>query len=268
MADRLEITAREERRLQEQLMRSEKLAVIGELAATVAHEVNNPLDGLQNCSRLARRSIDNPQRVRQMLDLMDTGLYRIEMIVRRLLTTARDDAPRIGVVRLDECINDAVMFLEPKVVRHEVDFVCRLGERPVHIKADRQQITQVMINLMLNAIDSMPEGGRLSVVIHDPDAERREVRIDVSDTGSGIPEQQRQRIFEPFFTTKAPGSGTGLGLTVVQRIIKAHNGEIEVHSVPGEGTTFSIKLPTADEPAGSGEVVSPVLTRPAEWISG
>jgi signal transduction histidine kinase len=267
MADRLESTAKEERRLQEQLMRSGKLAVIGELAATVAHEVNNPLDGMQNCSRLIRRSIEDPQRVRRLLDLMDTGFYRIEMIVRRLLTLARDDAPQIKVVRLDEPINEAIMFLEPKIARREIEFVRQLGDRPVWLKADPQQITQVMINLILNAIDSMPEGGRLSVVVREPDPERRTVRIEVSDTGSGIPEQQQKKIFEPFFTTKEPGSGTGLGLTVVARIVKAHNGTVAVNSVPGQGTTFTVELPTADTPDEGGETVALPRAEGMEWIS-
>ncbi len=267
MADRLEETANEEHRLQEQLMRSGKLAVIGELAATVAHEVNNPLDGMQNCSRLIRRSIEDPQRVRRLLDLMDTGFYRIEMIVRRLLTMARNDAPQIKVVRLDEPIQEAILFLEPKIARREVEFVRQFGEEAVQVKVDPQQITQVMINLIVNALDSMPDGGRLSVIIHEPDRRRGVVRIDVSDTGSGIPEEVRKRIFEPFYTTKEPGTGTGLGLTVVDRIVRAHDGRIEVQSVIGQGTTFSIELPLAGEPAGAGSTgVS--STRPAEWIAG
>lgn len=268
MADRLERTAEEERRLQEQLMRSGKLAVIGELAATVAHEVNNPLDGMQNCSRLIRRSTDDPQRIRRLLDLMDAGLYRIEMIVRRLLTLARDDAPQIRPVRLDEPINEAVMFLEPKIVRREVEFVRRFGDRPIYVRADRQQITQVMINLILNALDSMPDGGRLSVVIGEPDLTRRTVRVEVTDTGLGIPEQQQQRIFEPFFTTKGPGAGTGLGLTVVARILRAHGGRIEVRSVPGAGTTFTVELPLADDLAAADEAPGATLAQPVEWVSG
>jgi signal transduction histidine kinase len=249
MADRLEQTVKEERRLQAQLTRSEKLAVIGELAAEVVHEVNNPLDGVQNCSRLLRRGINDPHRVRQMLDLMDTGLYRIEMIIRRLLTLARDDAPQIAAVRLDEILNDAVMFLEPKIARREIEFVSELGDGPVYIKADRQQITQVAINLILNAVDSMPDGGRLALRIGQPDLGRGVVRMEVSDTGCGIPEPQRQRIFEPFFTTKKPGSGTGLGLAVVARVVEAHRGMIEVNSTPGEGTTFAVELPLADDHA-------------------
>ncbi len=264
MADRLEDTVKEERRLQEQLTRSEKLAVIGELAAEVVHEVNNPLDGIQNCSRLLRRSADDPHRVRQMLDLMDTGLYRIEMIIRRLLTLARDEQPQIATVRLDEIIDDAVMFLEPKIARREVDFVRQMGDGPVYIKADRQQITQVVINLIVNAVDSMPDGGRLTVQVGGPDRVRRVVQVRVSDTGCGIPEAQQGNIFEPFFTTKGPRSGTGLGLAVVARIVEAHKGKIEVESTPNVGTVFTVELPIPDEPAQAGEPAGLALARPAK----
>lgn len=253
MADRLEETVKEERHLQEQLTRTEKLAIIGELAAEVAHEVNNPLDGIQNCSRLIRRGADNPSRVRHMLDLMDTGLYRIEMIIRRLLTMARDDAPRIGTVRLEDVIDDAVVFLEPKIARREVEFVRQHTNLPVHVKGDRQQLAQVMINLILNAIDSMPDGGRLTVSVRDPDEASGMGSIRVTDTGCGIPEDERRRIFEPFYTTKGPGSGTGLGLAMVARVVESHRGKITVDSTPGEGTSIVLEFPLAGEPGSSPE---------------
>ncbi|MBN1341469.1 MAG: HAMP domain-containing histidine kinase [Phycisphaerae bacterium] len=253
MANRLEDTVAEERILQDQLMRSEKLAVIGELAAEVAHEVNNPLDGVQNCSRLLRRSLDDPRRVRQILDLMDTGLYRIEMIIRRLLTQARSDPPVITQVRLDEVAQDAVLFLEPKIARREIEFVREVHDKPVHVRADRQQITQVLVNLILNAIDSMPEGGRLTVRVRQPDPELGMGCFQVCDTGCGIPEHKHKDIFEPFFTTKEPGTGTGLGLSVVARIVEAHEGKIEVSSTPGQGTTFTVFLPLTE---GAGQAVA------------
>jgi signal transduction histidine kinase len=264
MADRLEDTVKEERRLQEQLMRTEKLAIIGELAAEVAHEVNNPLDGIQNCSRLIRRSVDDPHRVRQMLDLMDTGLYRIEMIIRRLLTLARDDAPHIETIRLDEVILDAVSFLEPKIARREVEFARELGDHPVLVRADRQQITQVLINLMLNAIDSMPDGGRLTVRACESSSDARMGRVQVVDTGCGISQEEQRRIFEPFFTTKEPGSGTGLGLAVVARIAESHKGKIEVESTPGQGTTFTVELPLADHPATAAIPTRPYMAQAAK----
>ena len=121
--DQLRESFREHERLQRQLTRTEKLALIGELAATVAHEVNNPLDGLQNSTRIIRRSMDNPEQVRQLLDLMDTGLYRIEMIVRRLLTMSRDEPLSLAPVRVDEIVDDALMFVQPKLNRRRIELV-------------------------------------------------------------------------------------------------------------------------------------------------
>ncbi|MFQ6048033.1 MAG: sensor histidine kinase, partial [Phycisphaerae bacterium] len=185
MADRLEQTAREERELQQQLTRSEKLAVVGELAATVAHEVNNPLDGLQNCSRIIRRSADQPQQVRRMLDLMDGGLYRIEMIVRQLLSLARDEVTHLEPTRLDEVVGEAALFLEPKIAKRQIRLVQDLPEQPLWVNCDRQQMVQVVINLMLNAVDSMPEGGCLTVQVAAGKGEKT-ASLTVRDNGRGI----------------------------------------------------------------------------------
>jgi signal transduction histidine kinase len=243
MADRLEQTVSEERDLQQQLSRTEKLAAIGELAATVAHEVNNPLDGLQNCSRIIRRSAEDPQKVRHLLDLMDGALYRIEMIVRRLLMLARDEPPRLAVTPLNEVITEAIAFVEPRIARQGVELVREVPERPLYVECDRQQLVQVMINLMVNALDSMPDGGRLTIGLGP--AKGGQLNLSVRDTGSGIAREHLGRIFEPFFTRKAGGAGTGLGLAVVKKIIDAHRGRIRVDSRPGEGTSFTIELSAA-----------------------
>ncbi len=242
MADRLERTVSEERELQRQLTRSEKLAVIGELAATVAHEVNNPLDGLQNCSRIIRRSAEDPQRVRHLLDLMDGALYRIEMIVRRLLTLSRDETTRLVPGRLDEIVTEAIAFLEPQVGKQGIDLVVRMPEQPIFVACDRQQMVQVMINLMVNGLDSMSDEGKLTVELAS-DSQDRLARIRVQDTGEGIAPEHLTKIFEPFFTTKPGGAGTGLGLAVVKKIVAAHNGHVRVESKVDVGTTFTIKLP-------------------------
>jgi len=242
MADRLERTVSEERELQRQLTRSEKLAVIGELAATVAHEVNNPLDGLQNCSRIIRRSAEDPQRVRHLLDLMDGALYRIEMIVRRLLTLARDETTRLAPGRLDEIVTEAIAFLEPRVGKQGIDLVVRIPDQPVFVVCDRQQMVQVMINLIVNGLDSMSDEGKLTVELAT-DSRNRLVKIRIGDTGGGIAPEHLAKIFEPFFTTKPGGAGTGLGLAVVKKIVAAHNGHVRVDSKVGVGTTLTIELP-------------------------
>lgn len=235
---------REHERLRRQLTHREKLALIGELAATVAHEVNNPLDGLQNSIRILRRGVDDPDQARQLLDLMDNGLYRIEMIMRRLLTMSRDEPLSPAPTRIEEVLDDALMFAQPKLNRRRVQLVRDFPESPLFAVVDRVQTAQVLINLLFNAADAMPNGGTLTVRCRSGDYGRT-LLLDVIDTGSGIAPEHLPHIFEPFYTTKSKGGGTGLGLAVVSRIVKAHGGTVEIQSEVGKGTRFRISLPAA-----------------------
>ena len=266
MADRLGQMAEEERRLRGQLTRSERLAAIGELAATVAHEVNNPLDGIQNCSRIIRRNIDNAEQIRRMLDLMDSGLYRIEMIVRRLLSFARDEAMNLVPTVLGDVVNDALLFVQPRLEKHGIELIRQGPARSVFALADRTQLAQALINLLLNAMDSITASGRIVVSVVEPDAQDPCVRLIVEDNGRGIAPEHIGRIFEPFFSTKGPGGGTGLGLAVVKKIVEAHHGRIDVQSRPGEGTRFVVSLPAAETrplPAhGTTDRAAPPATAP------
>jgi len=265
MAERLEKTVQKEQRLEEQLTRSEKLALIGELAATMAHEVNNPLDGIQNCSRIIRRNLDDPQQVRRLLDLMDTGLYRIEMVVRRFLTLSREGVSRLVPTRLDEVVNDAVVFVAPRITKRRIELTTEAPQMPVFAQADRQLLGQALINLMVNAADSLADRGRLTVRIHQPEPGDTVVKLSVEDTGCGIAPEHLPHIFEPFYSTKGQGGGTGLGLAVVARIVKAHGGQIHVQTEPGKGTTFTLELPraaAADPADPAGRVVASGASSP------
>jgi signal transduction histidine kinase len=248
LATRLAEAAVEEKRLHEELRRRERLAFLGELAASVAHEVNNPLDGVQNCARILRRSTSDPARAAQMLDLIDSGLGRIELIVRRLLTLAREHAIRPAPARVGDIVTAAAEVLRAKTEGRGITVQCDVETDDDRASVDRALLEQVFVNLLHNAADSMPAGGTITVTIRASEipaatGPHPRICIDVADTGVGIPDDVLPHIFEPFFTTKTGGKGTGLGLAIAARIIDAHQGTIDVAPRPGGGTVFNVCIP-------------------------
>lgn len=252
VAARLADATEEEKRLQEQLRRSERLAFLGELAATVAHEVNNPLDGVQNCARILRRSLDDPDRAKQMLDLIDNGLERIDLIVRRLLTLAREHVIRPIEVRVSDIVEAALAAAAPRFEDLGITVAHHGPRQRDFAQADPQLLEQVFVNLLLNAADSMPDGGTLAVTVRtelrpaldDARAPAAElICVDVADSGHGIPPQVLPHIFEPFYTTKPGGKGTGLGLPIAARIVDAHRGTLDVAARDGGGSVFTVRIP-------------------------
>jgi signal transduction histidine kinase len=268
VATRLSEASQEEQRLQDALRRRERLAFLGELAATVAHEVNNPLDGIQNCSRILRRSLDDPQRAQQMLDLIDSGLGRIELIVRRLLTLAREHVIRPVEARICDVVEAALAASDTKFEDRGIRITRRYELSDDRASVDPQLLEQVFVNVMLNAVDSMPDGGELAIVVRGEQrgaaaadsgvgrygsddhtgADCDALCVDIADSGSGIAPEVLPHIFEPFYTTKAGGRGTGLGLAIAARIVDAHDGTIAVSARVGGGTVFSIRLPAMRTP--------------------
>ncbi len=252
MARRLADASAEEKRLQDELRRRERLAFLGELAATVAHEINNPLDGVQSCARILRRSLNDPERTTRMLELIDDGHERIEIIVRRLLTLARENVIRPVRVCVREIIEAALLATEARTNAAGVKVQRSFTEEPDAVLADPHLLQQVFVNLILNAVDSMAAGGTLTVAVRreprgteigdDETLQQDAIAIDVRDSGTGIPADILPHIFEPFFTTKKDGRGTGLGLPIAARIMDAHHGTVAVQSVPGQGTTFTVRL--------------------------
>ncbi len=259
LATRLQEASREEKRLHEELRRRERLAFLGELAASVAHEVNNPLDGIQNCARILRRSSNNPERAAQMLDLIDGGLERIELIVRRLLTLAREHVIRPTETRLSDVIAGALEVVRPKIENRQIELVQRVTADDDRCLADKALLEQVFVNLIINAADSMNAAGQLQVNVRREAAEPttddaaqpdEHLCVDVIDSGSGIAADVMPHIFEPFFTTKPGGKGTGLGLAIAARIVDAHDGSIRVEPRPEGGTVFTVRLPASQKAAG------------------
>lgn len=271
VALRLADASREERRLHDELRRRERLAFLGELAASVAHEVNNPLDGLQNAARILRRSQDDPARATQMLDLIDSGLERIELIVRRLLTLARENVIRPVATDVVEVVESAVTIVANKLETRGVTVRREFEATATTVLADAHLLEQVFVNLYLNAIDSMePNGGEITLRIRRERAAQVGdagpldlICVDVADTGGGIAPDVLPHIFEPFFTTKGGGRGTGLGLAVASRIIDAHRGSVDVAPRDGGGTIFTVRLPAA-----SSANANRATSEPAALVSG
>jgi signal transduction histidine kinase len=249
LATRLAEAREEESRLQDELRRRERLAFLGELAATVAHEVNNPLDGVQSCVRILRRSLDDGPRAQQMLGLIDDGLARIELIVRRLLTLARESSVRAAPTPIWTVLEAALRAAHARLDGRQIRVVRDNQTDSDLALLDAPLAEHAFVNLIINAADSMSEGGTLTLRTRrgevGVDGRAAAMLVDVADTGHGISPDVLPHIFEPFFTTKAGGRGTGLGLSLAARVVDAHGGLIDVSSNDGSGTVFTVRLPAA-----------------------
>jgi PAS domain S-box-containing protein len=227
---------------QRQVVQAEKIASLGRLAAGVAHEINNPLAGiLIYAEALLKEIADRPQWREDLQEIINQTL-RCKQIVTRLLEFSRQSLGQRVLFDLNEIIGRCVDLLARQSLFHDVHIVLDLERELPQIVGDPGELQQVCTNLMINAADAMLGKGRLAVKTRSaPESEG--VILEFADTGPGIAPEIREKIFEPFFTTKPPGSGTGLGLSVVYGIIQRHNGTMEVTSPPGGGASFIIKLP-------------------------
>jgi two-component system cell cycle sensor histidine kinase/response regulator CckA len=225
--------------LADQLLHAQKIEAIGTLAGGVAHDFNNLLQAMLSIVQLLKRKIaESPSQVDHLKQLEKT-IRRGSNLTRQLLLFARREISRRETIDLNEILRDLLEFLR-RVVRANVRLNVEPADVPLWISADRGQIEQVIMNLAVNAIDAMSGQGLLSLVAG---RDGGVAWLEVSDTGTGIPETIRDRIFEPFFTTKEAGKGTGLGLSVVHGIVTAHGGRIDVECPPAGGTKFRIELP-------------------------
>ncbi len=245
------------KRLQEQLVQSEKMASIGQIAAGVAHEINNPISGIMVYMRiladdLEKNELDNKQAIKYLNDSQHE-LRRCSNIIKSLLDFSRQSHPKLSHVALGEILAETFSILGHKARLQDIEVIQDIDPGFPGVRADPDQLMQVFLNLILNAIQAMPQGGRLTIsaVMADDkgglNKSSRIARIDIEDTGCGISEENIGKLFTPFFTTKDKGEGVGLGLAVVYGIIKRHGGNILVESSPGKGTTFSIFLECNDE---------------------
>ena len=225
-----------------QLFQSEKMASLGKLAAGVAHEINNPLTGILLFSHILKKKSADASGMSDDVDRIVSDASRCKAIVQELLDFAHQTGHKKSRVDLNRTIESGLFLLGNQTVLKSIEIRKELDPAHPMVAANSTQISQILINLIMNAIDAMPEGGVLTVRTRVKEDDGM-VCFEVSDTGTGITKENMKKIFDPFFTTKEVGKGTGLGLSVVYGIVEDHGGRINVRSMMGTGTTFIIDLP-------------------------
>jgi len=239
-------TANEElRETQEQLIRSEKLAAIGQLAGGIGHELRNPLGAIKNAVYYIRGKIANSElaqkepRVMEFLDIVDDEVSSSNKIINDLLGFSRVGKPAVSPARIEGVVDDALSRL---VALEHVEVVKKLDAGLPEVSIDTDQIRQVLVNIIMNAVQAMPEGGRLTLSARE---RNKFLEVGIADSGCGIAREVIGKVFDPLFTTRA--KGIGLGLAVCKTIVERHGGTIDVESRVGKGTTFTIRLPLKAE---------------------
>jgi PAS domain S-box-containing protein len=245
------------KRTEAELIRAEKLASVGQLAAGVAHEVNNPLAGILVYIKLLLKKYEQnklqTEDTKKQLEKIAKETERCSRIIKNLLDFSRQTEVTLRPVDINKVVEATLSIIGHQIGLENIKVEKNLGTSLPLIHADFDQIQQALMNVMLNAAQAMPNGGDLRITtslakaVKIADSTRDAIRVDVSDTGVGIPKENLAKLFTPFFTTKEKGKGVGLGLSVVHGIVERHHGKIEIESDPGAGTTFSIYLGIIDE---------------------
>lgn len=229
-------------RLQEQIRHADRLATIGQLSAGVAHELNEPIGSILGFSQLLKKYPELSEQAKQDLEkIMKASLHARE-VVKKLMLFARQMPPQKIQINLTQVVEEGLYFLESRCAKEGIKVMRLLSTDLPEITADPAQLTQVLVNIVVNAIQAMPHGGNLTIQTNASD---QYVFLIVEDTGAGMSKNVMKQIFLPFFTTKEVGQGTGLGLSVVHGIVTSHGGSINVESEVGHGTRFEIQLPKA-----------------------
>jgi two-component system NtrC family sensor kinase len=229
------------KKLNEQLIRTEKLAAMGTLAAGVAHEVNNPLASISSLVQMLQTKRDLDDETKEMLRLVSTQITRITTVTKDMMEFARARPAARQQTDINKILEASLRLASFDKAFQKLTLTTHFDETVPPIAVDSDQMQQVFLNLLLNARDAMPAGGTLKIVTRF-DSHENEISIEIIDNGMGIAPENLQQIFDPFFTTK-PGGGTGLGLAVCYGIITAHDGRIEVQTGEKKGTKFKISLP-------------------------
>jgi len=226
--------------LQRALERAQRLAMMGQLTVTVAHEIGTPLNSVAVHLQLLARSPGLTDQDRQRIVTIEGQIQRLVETVQRLLAATRSKAGRLEATDLNVLVRGVGELMAPVLSAKGIALDLGVDEALPHVRADGHQIQQVLLNLLTNAMDAMAGGGTLRITTSRDDGE---AVLRIVDTGPGVPPEARQRIFEPFFTTKTAGGGTGLGLSICRQIAEAHRGSILVEDTPGGGAAFAVRLP-------------------------
>ncbi|MHC4542964.1 MAG: cache domain-containing protein [Planctomycetota bacterium] len=231
---------------QQQIMKSERLATLGQLAAGVAHEINNPLGTISIYAQMILDELgqDNDS-CRKSLEVVMKQTSRAGKIVKDLLEFARQSEPEMRILNINDVVRKAMTITTHPAELQNINLSTHLAPELPNIRGDSDKLQQVFVNIIVNALQSMPEGGELTVGTRLSE-NRKFVEVEISDTGCGIPQEHLSKLFDPFFSTKSTGEGTGLGLSVTLGIVQRHNGNIDVESKVGEGSTFIIRLPIGE----------------------
>ena len=240
-----------EREMEDQarILHQDKMMSLGRLAASVVHEINNPLAGVLNYLRLMLRILDEEklteervEKFKHYLKLVENEIDRCAQIVANLLNFSRVSPPTFGEVRIQELIERCIILSQHKLELSNIQLKSSIQNGIPAARGDFNQLQQCIINLIFNAIDAIPKGGTLTLEGHyEPEGQM--AVITVTDSGQGIDQADLPYIFEPFFTTKSQAFGVGLGLSTVYGIIERHNGSVIVDSQPGKGAVFKLKIP-------------------------
>ncbi len=244
----LEVAYQMLKQRQEQLIRSEKMAALGQLSAGIAHEIRTPLTSIKIFIQSLAKEIDLDENQKEDFRIVMREIDRMNENITRFLNFARPEEPLFQAINVATLVKDAIKLLATKLRNSGIHLDISLPEEHPPVEGDPKQLAQVFLNLLLNAVEAMPQGGTLTIrsaVKVNPDSHQELLQLVIQDTGHGVPEKDRPYVFDPFFTTKE--GGTGLGLSIVYSIVQKHNGRIEVESELEKGSSFILSLPIQKE---------------------
>jgi signal transduction histidine kinase len=239
MEEKIQKTTADLRKTEAQLIRSEKLAALGQLAAGIAHEIRNPLTSINILIHSMTENLPSGDSHKEDLEVIEEEINRINEIVDQFLRFAKPAPPLLEKADILSVLEETLQLLRPQIEKQRIVVRKEFQTLPI-IQMDREQMKQAILNLLLNAIQAMPAGGHLTLKAKNSE-DGQLIRLSIQDSGIGIPGDDLNKLFDPFFSTKE--GGIGLGLSITHRIIDQHHGKIEVESVPGKGTVFTVWLP-------------------------